>query len=588
MSASSHLSVNEQLAQAQNKLIEHLSHSERRYSELVDNLKDTVFQINANYEWTFLNVAWERVTGYTLASTKGESFFEHFHQEDRDQCEALMKRVVLGELNEVSVQLRFFAADNSPRVMELSCRPLKDELGQHNGFSGTLCDVTERINSENKIRHMAFHDTLTGLANRRLLVQDIERALDCESELQSVLIYLDLDGFKGINDTHGHLVGDFVLSEVARRLKYEFKDLTSLIARIGGDEFVVHLQLGQSNQTEAQETLEKITTSLQRAINKLYCYKQLTIQLTSSIGVVILQDTAMNHDSVLSLADAAMYRSKLEGKNTIRFYDKEFEAQQRAEQKFRNELTEAFEQEQFQLYYQPQIDIKQNEIVKVEALIRWHHPSRGIIYPDNFIDHLEESGLIIDVGGWVLERACYQLDQWRSMRIDNIRISVNVSAVQFKAGDFVDRVKYSLSKYRIPSHSLEIELTESVAIADMNDSTDKMHKLNKLGILIALDDFGTGYSSLAYLKYLPVQTIKIDKSFIHGVPDDGYDAAIVESTMLMAKYLGLNVVAEGVENPKQLNFLKHHDCQLYQGYLHSKPCTPEELESLLKVSEHAL
>lgn len=586
MSVSNHLSVNEQLAQAQNKLIEHLSHSERRYSELVDNLKDTVFQINSDYEWTFLNIAWERVTGYTLASTKGESFFAHFHQEDRKQCKTLMKQVVSGELSEVSVQLRFFAKDNSPRVMELSCRPIKDELGNHNGFSGTLSDITQRINADKKIRHMAFHDTLTGLANRRLLVQDIERALDHENTLQSVLIYLDLDGFKGINDTHGHLVGDYVLSEVARRLRYEFKDLTSLIARIGGDEFVVHLQITQKAHSETQKQLEKITASLQQTINELYCYKQLTIQLTSSIGVVILQDTAMNHDNVLSLADAAMYRSKLEGKNTIRFYDKEFEAQQRAEQKFRNELTEAFEQEQFELYYQPQIDIKQNEIVKVEALIRWRHPDKGIIYPDNFIDHLEESGLIIDVGGWVLERACYQLDQWRSMGIDNIRVSVNVSAVQFKAGDFVDRVQRSLSKYNIPSHSLEIELTESVAIADMNDSTDKMHKLNQLGILIALDDFGTGYSSLAYLKYLPVQTIKIDKSFIHGVPDDGYDAAIVESTMLMAKYLGLNVVAEGVENPKQLNFLKNHDCQLYQGYLHSKPCTPAELENLLKVSEH--
>jgi EAL domain-containing protein (putative c-di-GMP-specific phosphodiesterase class I) len=262
-----------------------------------------------------------------------------------------------------------------------------------------------------------------------------------------------------------------------------------------------------------------------------------------------------------------MYKSKRNGRNAIQFYDRHLRQEELNKRQFENEIQEAIQKQEFVLHYQPQVEIKTNRIVKVEALIRWQHPVIGIISPDKFIPYLELSGLIIEVGFWVLEESIKQLGEWIQKGVNDIGMSVNVSAHQFMRADFVENLSILLNKYAIPAHLIELELTESVAVTDIDLTIIRMKMINLLGVKIALDDFGTGYSSLAYLKHFPIDTLKIDKSFISGLPDDGYDAAIVETTMVMSRHLGLKVVAEGVETETQLKFLKAQECQLYQGYL---------------------
>ena len=575
-------SVNDALAEAQSKLIERLSISERRYSDLVSNLRDTVFQIDLNFRWLYINAAWESMSGYTLNSTKGDLFSTHVHAEDAIECELIFKKLLDGRQQMLTRRIRFITASGSILILDLFCRAYKDDVGNYAGISGTLSDITERIGAENRIKHLAYHDALTGLANRRLLHEHIKDsfAQDISLERTSALIYIDLDGFKRINDSFGHKVGDLLLCAVANRLRGSLELVNCLLSRVGGDEYVLLVEQHSRDVKQTTIFIKILVEKLRLSISETYDISSFKLNVTASFGVVFLDKNIMNDDDVLSLADAAMYRSKVEGKNTVRFYDKQFALAEKKARAFENALYQAYLNSEFELYYQPQVTVDGDRLVKVEALIRWHHPVEGLIGPDNFVSNLEDMGLIREVGSWVLEQACRQISLWQQSKLCDLRVSVNVSALQFQLKDFVEQIQGLIKRFDIPPRLLEIELTESVAVSDMQDSIGKMKKLNRLGVEIALDDFGTGYSSLAYLKNMPVQTIKIDKSFIDGVPCDGYDSAIVETTMLMANHLGLTVVAEGVEKKSQLKFLAHHHCQLYQGYLYSKPTTSAVLEKL--------
>ena len=575
--------ANELLAQAQNQLIENLRSSEKRYSDLVEHLRDVVFQLDVNFKWLYLNQAWVTMTGYSVEQTKLHTFTHHLHFDDALICQSGLEQLIKGQVNEFTLQVRLNTADDQEKILELSCRAFKNELGRHHGIAGILNDITERVKAEKKITHLAYHDALTGLANRRLLMKYIEDHVSCRTNLDNCtgLIFVDLDRFKQINDIHGHIIGDLLLCSIANKLRAIFTEYNCLLARIGGDEFVICLELDSFDKNVARIELLDVCAQMLQKIREKDVLGVVPINVTASVGAILLDSSIMDKEDALKFADAAMYKSKRNGRNDIQFHDRHFEREALTQNLFEKEIQEAILKDQFDLFYQPQIDINSGCISKVEALIRWRHPLKGIVCPDDFIPYLEISGLIIDVGSWVLEESFRQLAQWIEQGVDNICVSINVSALQFMRSDFVDNIAVLLKKYAVPAHLIELELTENIAVSDIDLTITRMKMVNVLGVKIALDDFGTGYSSLAYLKYFPIHTLKIDKSFISGVPYDGYDAAIVETTMVMSRHLGLTVVAEGVENSVQLEFLKEHQCHLYQGYLCSEPMAPKDIFPLL-------
>ncbi len=581
-------SSSELLSQAQNKLIEHLQASEKRYQDLVGHLRDVVFHLNLELKWTFLNQAWHGMSGYCIADSLGCDFADNFSPEDTLRCTKGFDDLLTKQIMEMSEEITFITADGEQRIFELSCRAVKDETGQFAGFAGILSDITERITAENKITFMAYHDALTGIANRRLLTEHLAKELTKPSQSLSSLLYIDLDNFKQVNDHFGHTIGDLLLCEVSDTLSEYIHDEEDLVARMGGDEFIIYFSDLGTNQTQATEKLAMVTEELRAQLSTPFPLGKLQIRVTSSIGVVILDRATMSHNDIFKYADAALYHSKNTGKNQVRFYDDELEQTERRRQQLEEELSQAIKNEEFLLYYQPQVDSSGTNILQAEVLLRWQHPKHGIVNPDEFVPHLEEYGLIIPVGKWVLKESCRQLRVWQLAGRSQLCLSINVSANQFSHPDFIPFVEQCLIEHQVLGKYIELELTESVAIHDIPSTIKKMNKLQELGIRIALDDFGTGYSSLSYLKHLPINTLKIDQSFVQGLPHDGYDAAIVETTMVMAHHLGLTVVAEGVENTIQLDFLKKQECHLYQGYLFSQPLNVDKFSKLILVDRSQL
>ena len=579
-------SANELISQAQNRLIEHLRSSEKRYSDLVEHLQDVVFKVDSHFNWLYLNRAWKHMSGFSADETVGRPFIEHIRLKDSHLCLSGFKNLMGGRISDLTIQVHLIAADKAERVLELSCRAYKNEVGKNEGIAGILTDITQRVEAEQKIAYLAYHDSLTGLANRRLLLdylqESAQRALI--KQCYQGLIFIDLDNFKQINDIHGHVLGDMLLCHTAQKLQQLLERKTGIVSRIGGDEFVICIELDQSDRIKAKASLLEICEKIKQLLAQKSQLGIVSVHITASIGCVLIDGDQQNHEVALQCADAAACRAKHKGRNGVQFYDKDFEHEEQQQRVFKSEIEQAIRDNDFELFYQPQIEISTNKIVKVEALIRWRHPEKGLILPDDFIPYLESSGLIIEVGSWVLEEGCRELAKWAELGIDDICMSINVSAHQFMKHDFVLQVTELLNQYQIPPHLIELELTEGVAVADIELTISRMTMINQLGMRIALDDFGTGYSSLAYLKYFPIHTLKIDKSFVQGVPNDGYDAAIIETTMVMSNHLGLTVVAEGVEDVHQLAFLKALGCQLYQGFLYSKPLPREALLAQMQQS----
>lgn len=569
----------ELLSQAQNKLIENLQASEKRYQDLVGHLRDTVFHLDLDLKWTFLNQAWFAMTGFTVGESLGREFSIGVSQDDATRCAMGFSDLLAGLKNQLTEEIRFYHSDGDQRIFELSARAVKDETGQYAGFAGILSDITARVEAENKIAFMAYHDVLTGVANRRLLMEHLNRHLAQSKPPAAALLYIDLDNFKQVNDHYGHAVGDQLLCEVSQALTEFVGHKHDLVARMGGDEFV--LFLAELDESSLENTLTQITESVRERLNKPVLLGYLTTQVTSSIGVVILKQTNLRYTDIFKFADAALYHAKLAGKNRVKFYDEELEQTEKRRQQLEIELAEALEHNEFRLYYQPQVDPSGKHIPKAEVLLRWQHPRQGLVTPCDFIPHLEEYGLIIPVGKWILEECCRQLNLWQQAGLQELCLSINVSANQFNHPEFIDFVEQCLRQYQVSGDQIELELTESVAIHDVPATIARMERLREMGIRIALDDFGTGYSSLSYLKHLPISTLKIDQSFVQGLPHDGYDAAIVETTMVMAHHLGLTVVAEGLENKIQLRFLKRLNCHFYQGFLFYPPLDTDSFSKLI-------
>jgi diguanylate cyclase (GGDEF)-like protein len=400
--------------------------------------------------------------------------------------------------------------------------------------------------------------------------------------MNGALLFIDMDNFKTLNDTLGHDIGDLLLQQVASRLEACVRE-SDTVARIGGDEFVIMLENLNEKSSEAAIQAKAIGEQIIKSLNQPYQLKTFEYQCTPSIGATLFSEQdCTSIDNLLKQADIAMYQAKAMGRNTLRFFDPSMQAAVLTRANLENELRQGLKELQFMLYYQPQVD-KMGQISGVEALLRWRHPQQGLVSPGEFILLAEETGLIMPLGQWVLETACSQLVQWESQaETTHLTIAVNVSVRQFRQTDFAEQIIATLNRIGANPAKLKIELTESLLAWDVQDIIIKMNKLRDYGISFSLDDFGTGYSSLYYLKQLPLDQLKIDQSFVRDIMVDVNDAAIAKMIIALATSIGLAVIAEGVENLEQRNYLITLGCHHFQGYLFGKPEPIEKIEALLK------
>lgn len=450
-------------------------------------------------------------------------------------------------------------------------------------LQATVRDITERKQNEQQIHQLAFYDALTALPNRRLLMDRLHQAFAVSDRngQHGAIMFLDLDHFKTLNDTKGHEIGDMLLMEVAKRLASCVRD-GDTVARLGGDEFVVVLETLSMEAHKAAAQAERVAEKMQLALNQAYQLKGYSHSTTPSIGIAMFKGHQHGVDDLLKYADIAMYQAKTAGRNAIRFYDPETQSAIQARADMEAELRLALAEQQFQIHYQIQVDNLQRPI-GAEMLLRWKHPENGLMAPVKFIPLLEESGLIVPVGLWVLQAACEQLRNWqRNPLTSRLTLAVNVSAKQFRQRDFVARVQRALVESGARSSQLKLELTESVVLENVESTIAKMRELKLLGVNFSMDDFGTGYSSLQYLKQLPLDQVKIDRSFVRDIASDVNDAAIVQAIIAMSDALGLDVIAEGVENEEQRAFLDKHGCHSFQGFMFGRPLPLAEFEASLR------
>jgi len=460
---------------------------------------------------------------------------------------------------------------------------VKNDAGLTTHYVGTFTDVTSRKKAEDEITNLAFYDPLTGLPNRRLLIDRLKQALasSTRSLRHGALLFLDLDNFKTLNDTRGHDIGDLLLQQVAQRLSTCVRE-GDTVARLGGDEFVVMLEDLNENVLEAATQTEIVGEKILAALNHIYHLHNYAHHSTPSIGITLFADHQGTIDDLLKRADLAMYQSKAAGRNTLRFFDPAMQAVVTTRAALEADLREAVQKGQFVLYYQAQMD-GVGRLTGVEVLLRWQHPLRGMVSPLEFISLAEDTGLILPLGHWVLETACAQLTAWAVRpEMAHLTVAVNVSARQFHHPDFVDQVLAVLDTTGANPQRLKLELTESLMVDDVEDVIAKMTALKAKGVSFSLDDFGTGYSSLSYLKRLPLDQLKIDQGFVRDILTDTNDSSIAKMVIALAESMGLAVIAEGVEIEAQKDFLASHGCHAYQGYLFSRPLPLGAFEAFVK------
>jgi diguanylate cyclase (GGDEF)-like protein len=460
-------------------------------------------------------------------------------------------------------------------------------LSQADGtFLLIIRDISERKRAEARIEYLAYFDTLTGLPNRQMLMRHVSRTLaDAKRKSRSAaLLYLDLDRFKRINDNLGHSVGDTLLRDVARRLKFCLSSALpstdsvgaadcGVVARLGGDEFVILL-----SEVTDRAHVTAVVHKIEQKLGEPFECDGHSFVVTPSIGVALFPQDGNDIEDLLVKADMAMYQAKDRGRNGHAFYGESMAIRALGRLELEGELRRAIEQEAFELHYQPKMDLSRGCIVGVEALLRWHHRERGWIPPDKFIPLAEETGMIVAIGDWVIREACRQIKAWENGPLNHLRIAVNVSVQQFNRDGFVDSVLRTLWQQGVKPQQLELEITESFLMRDVDTTRDALQQLGAAGLSLSIDDFGTGYSSLGYLRQFPVDALKIDRSFVSDLPVNGDAVAICGAILAMARELKLIVIAEGVETDAQLEFLRAHGCDQAQGYLISRPIRAQELE----------
>ena len=554
---------------------------ERRIAAATFETHEAIMVTDADAKILRVNSAFQRITGYSANEIIGETprllksgrHEPAFYQE-------MWQRLLREGMWEGEVWDRRKSGQIYPKWSTITA--VKNERGETTEYVSIFKDITDRKQAEEEIRNLAFYDALTSLPNRRLLLDRFQVALSMSERngQYGAVLFLDMDRFKTLNDTLGHESGDEMLVEVAQRIRFSVRDVDT-VARLGGDEFVVVFENLGLNGAEASQKVALIAEKIRGSLVVPFHIQGHIHHTSPSMGLCLFQGHRESVETLLKHADTAMYKAKSSGRNAIRFFDPTLQENAEARANLETELRQAVFARQFCLYYQVQF-ANGPKPSGAEALIRWNHPTRGLVSPLEFIPIAEESSLILEIGNWVLNGACQQLAQWsKTESTRDLVLAVNVSGRQFRATDFVPHVKKLIDEYQINPAQLKLELTESVILDDVNEVVSKMMALKDLGVLLSLDDFGTGYSSLSYLKRLPLDQIKIDRSFVRDVAIDSSDALMVQAIIDMAKNFQLHVIAEGVENQEQLNFLKLNGCTAFQGYLFSEPVPLAEFEDLL-------
>ena len=569
-----------------------LEQSERLHRFLVETSPDIIYTLDQEGRFIFINARIESLLGYSREELIGKHYTTIVLEDDLKQATYAFTERRNDDRATSNFEVRLACKNNSSQhagrphiVAMLSSVGIYDTWQENQqeparrflGTYGVARDVTEFKIAEETIHFQAMHDHLTSLPNRRLFKDRLEFSMAQSRRHGGAvgIMFIDLDRFKLVNDTYGHAEGDELLKDVARRISGCVRSSDTL-ARQGGDEFTVLLP-DLHNPEEASLIAEKI----QEELKNPFTVSGLTFRATASIGISIFPRDGDNADLLLKNADIAMYKVKASGKNGYMFFAKEMNSCYHERISLENELRQAIQNSEFELYYQPQIHVKSRKIVGLESRIRWQHPQHGLLSPNGFIDMAEETGLISAITDWVLNEACRQIVLWRAMGMEDLRVAVNVSPHEFNNDAVVDRIISSLAKHNLPGHVLGIEITENLLLHDVAGVIDKIRQLREQGIHISIDDFGTRYSSLNYLRKFPINTIKIDKSFVRDLDEHHNSSAIILAIIGIARGFGLRVMAEGIETKFQMRALQALGCEEMQGYFFSRPLPAGELQQLL-------
>ena len=548
----------------------------------LQSIGDAVITTDAMGNVEYLNPVAEEITGWKNAEAKGMPLLEVFRIIDEtsgDIAENPVSRCIReGRIVGLANHTVLIHRDGRKIAIEDSASPIKNRAGEIIGAILVFHDVSEKRILLEQMTHQAYHDPLTGLPNRILFNDRLALALAQAHRNQKMLavLFLDLDRFKLVNDTMGHALGDKLLKEVAGRLVGCIRQ-SDTIARLGGDEFTILLP-----QPGDEDDVAKVARKILQTFQQPWVLSGQEFHITVSIGIALYPNDGEDTETLLKHADTAMYRAKDQGRNNYQLYAPAMNAKIIERLTMENDLRRGLKREEFVVFYQPQINTKTGRIIGMEALLRWKHPDRGLVYPAEFIPLAEDTGMIIPIGEWVLRNACAQNKAWQDAGFWPVRVTVNLSACQFQQHNLVETITQVMNQTGLDPRWLELEITESALMQDVDFAIKMLHDLKAMGVRISIDDFGTGYSSLNYLKRFPVHALKIDRSFVRDITANPEDAAIVSTVIVLAQNLNLKVIAEGVETEEQLTFLEHHHCCDMQGYLFSKPLPAGEFEKLLR------
>lgn len=554
----------------------------------------------ANLGWWDWDLAGSRVTGSEqfhkifglepdASGHSWEDFLRCIHPEDRDLLRCRLDDVVQ-QRGSLDLDHRVCRVDGTVRIVHQQAQIADGESANGIRVVGAVQDVTERKEIEERIRHLAYFDELTGLPNRQLFQDRLELAVEAARRHQrhAALLFLDLDRFKRINDTLGHGAGDEILRKSGERISQCVRqtdcvsrprcgDADFLVARLGGDEFIILL-----SEIERVEDAAVVARRIIEALSRPFLAGGHEVVVSASVGIAIHPLDGKDAETLLKNADVAMYHAKDQGRDNYQFYNEAMNARALERLMLEGDLRRALDRGEFVLHYQPQVDLRSGKVVGAEALVRWQHPELGLMAPAGFIGLAEETGLINALGRWVLRAACAQGREWERLGGSDLRIAVNVSRNQFRETGFVETIAEILEETGLPVGRLELEITETVLMEDDEDNRRVLEKLKDLGVGLSIDDFGTGYSSLGYLSRLPIDALKVDRSFLAGLPLDSDGKTLTAAIVALGRSLGLRVVAEGVESAEQLSFLWVLGCDEIQGYLVSRPVPPETFVPLLR------
>jgi diguanylate cyclase (GGDEF)-like protein/PAS domain S-box-containing protein len=549
----------------------------KQFKNTLDQTLDSVLMFDSeSLRFTYVNQGAMLQLGYSETELLQMTAVDIRPLFTLEQLRQMLQPLVDGVLPSLTIESVHRHKDGHNVPVEIFLQLVRLE-GQPPCFVAMVSDISERKQAEEQISFLAFHDVLTRLPNRLLAKDHLQQAIfAAERENAKVaLLFIDLDNFKTINDSLGHIIGDDLLQGVAARLRECLRD-TDTLSRQGGDEFLIVL-----NNMRDTDSITLVAEKIIERIAEPFEIDQHELSISLSIGITVYPDDGKDFDTLLKQSDTAMYQAKDSGRNTYRFHTEQMNIDAVEHLRMRNGLRRALKRDEFVLHYQPQISLASGAVIGAEALLRWNHPELGMVAPGRFISVAEDTGLIVPMGDWVLREACRQSMAWRKAELPELVMAVNLSAVQFKRGDVLKSVTQALTESGLEPALLELELTESILIKDAEKVLATVRQLKSLGVKLSIDDFGTGYSSLSYLKKFDVDKLKIDQSFVRDMVDDPNDAAIVRAIIQMAKGLNLTTIAEGVEDERQLALLRLQHCDEVQGYHFARPMPADQFESFM-------